>query len=163
MKLNRERITAALAFLVCITFGVYPLLRSQLGPSRSYPPIPGNPRKSVPEVLQIEPRLHLEDPGGRRNPFEFSTDWQQVSPAPMPPPPLFGARRPRPIFGFLSARAFGSSVTYQASLPAEVKSEEAETDGGATADGAEETGSAGASPPSGPGFMRRPAGPGGGR
>jgi hypothetical protein len=84
MKLNRETITSGFALLILV-FGVYGMLGSRLTP-----PPPDIPR-AVPQwtqaVPRLEPRLHLEDAAGGRDPFKLASDWMPLAAEALAPPP----------------------------------------------------------------------------
>ncbi len=125
IKPNREKVTAALALLIFLIFGAYALLRSQVTPPRSYSKLDARKfNEGSADLLPIEPRLHVEDLGGTRNPFHFSSDWKTVTPEPLPLPPLGYDRRPQVLFGALLERGAATPVLYQAAIPKIVEGEE---------------------------------------
>lgn len=125
IKPNREKVTATLALLIFLIFGAYALLRSQVTPPRSYSKMDAKKfNEGAADLLRIEPRLHVEDLGGTRNPFHFSSDWKTVTPEPLPLPPLGLDRRPQVLFGALLERGAATPVLYQAAIPKIVEGEE---------------------------------------
>ncbi|MBI4585240.1 MAG: hypothetical protein HY717_14600 [Planctomycetes bacterium] len=146
MKINREKIAALLAFLVML-FSISALVSSQIGLVRRHKEIPTKLNASPQSVMEVEPRLHLEDSGGSRNPFHFSTEWQPLTPEPLELPALEMERRPRVFFGWPADRTVGASIPYQTAIPQEKAAEEGEESAPAPSEGA-------TNPPAGPSDLK---------
>jgi hypothetical protein len=86
VTLNQERIVAGLALLLLV-FGAYRLFGPRVaGPALR--PIPMDIPAASQEVPRIEPRRHIEDTSGDRNPFQLASDWAPLSPEGLPSPPV---------------------------------------------------------------------------
>ena len=83
MKLNREKIAAALSFFI-MAYGIYNLVAS---PGLVKPPrINVQPPPSSHQTPRIEPRLFVEEGTGGRNPFQVVSEWVPATPEILPPP-----------------------------------------------------------------------------
>jgi hypothetical protein len=85
MRLNRERIAAGLSLLLLV-IGGYQMVNARLlrpKPREIDTTIPA----SAGEIPRIEPRLFVDE-GGGRNPFQVATDWAPMAPEPLDAPPL---------------------------------------------------------------------------
>lgn len=97
MRVNREKIAAAIALLLLVA-GTYRMVLGVVapGPGIQVPDVslPTSSREVArPEVRRFEPKKAAE-----RNPFSFSEGWRRLDTVPLDPPPLPAASRlvPRP-------------------------------------------------------------------
>ncbi len=117
MRLNREKVVFGASLIILLVHGVYSMVNSQIGTGVSYRKIPDKLNQASPELLQIDPRLIEEDGSGSRNPFHFASDWADLPPTPMLPPPIMNEARPQILFGFLNERQKGQEITYKENVP----------------------------------------------
>jgi len=117
MSINREKILTVLAGLVFLTC-MASFVKQRLRPRVEYRPISTEQlNDSRQEVLSIEPRTHKPSDHSPRDPFKYSSGWNEIRPEVMPGPPLFEERRPRATFGWLAERGVGASLSYEKHAP----------------------------------------------
>ena len=95
MRLNREKVVAALSLLIFVG-GLYQVVVSVIssGPSIEVPDVPlkrSNRTVAKPDYSRFEDRT------SSRNPFGFSEGWTSLEVLPLPPPPVPAMSRIVPL------------------------------------------------------------------
>ena len=124
MKLNREKVCAAITFALFL-FGAYSLIGTQ----ERHPEININLAPGNPDVLPLDHLSYGEDLGGGRNPFRLSSEWKPVVPEPLDLPPVQSEKPARVTFGWSSELIPGAPIHYRKSPLVEVKEKAVKEDG----------------------------------
>jgi len=105
---------------IIFVFGVYNYVVTEVV---EYDDIPIKLLPGDQEIPPVEPTLYTDRDVGTRDPFDKSSDWEDLEPDPLPAPPSPPDSHIRVTFGWIAERVQGSPIHYRAKAVKEVKTD----------------------------------------